>query len=71
MLSSHRISSQALYGYYESYGINFDTLGRILLDNFLIILEIFVTIYTSIGARGRIVVKALCYKAGGRGFEIR
>jgi hypothetical protein len=68
MLSVHRISPQALYGYYESYGINFDTLDRILLDPFLIILEIFVTINTPIGANGSVVNKAL-YKAGGRGFE--
>jgi hypothetical protein len=47
MLSAHRISPQALYGYYESYGINFDTLDRILLDPFLIILEISVIINTS------------------------
>jgi hypothetical protein len=46
MLSAHGISLQALYGYYESYGINFDTLDRILLDPFLIIIEIFVTINT-------------------------
>jgi hypothetical protein len=71
MLSSHRISPQALYGYYESYGINFDTLDRILLDAFLIILEIVVTINTPIGADGSLVVKALCYKAGGRGLETR
>jgi hypothetical protein len=52
MLSAHKISPQALYRYYESYGINFDTLDRILLDPFLITLEIFVTINTPIGARG-------------------
>jgi hypothetical protein len=59
MLSAHRISPQALYGYYESCGINFDTLDRILLDPFLIILEIFVTINTPTGARGSVMVKAL------------
>jgi hypothetical protein len=68
MLSAHKICPQALYGYYESY-INFDTLDRILLDPFPIILEIVVTISTPVGARGSIVVKALCYKVGGRGFE--
>jgi hypothetical protein len=46
MLMAHRISPQALYGYYKSYGINFDTLDRILLDPFLIILEMFVKINT-------------------------
>jgi hypothetical protein len=46
MLSAHRISPQALYGYYESYGMNVDTLDRILLDPFLIILEILVTLNT-------------------------
>jgi hypothetical protein len=40
------ISPQALYGYYESYGINFFTLDRILLDPFLIILDIFATFNT-------------------------
>jgi hypothetical protein len=69
MLSAHRISPQALYGYYESYGINFDSLDKILLDPFLVIREIFLTINTPIGAHSSVVVKALCYKAGGRGFE--
>jgi hypothetical protein len=46
MLSAHRISPQTLYGYYESYGINVDTLDKIILDTLLIILEIFVTINT-------------------------
>jgi hypothetical protein len=69
MLSAHTISPQDLYAYYESYGINFDTLDRILLNPFLIILEIFVTISTPTGACGSVVVKALCYKAGGNGFE--
>jgi hypothetical protein len=46
MLSAHKISPQALYGYHESYAINFDTLDRISLDPFLIVLDIFVTINT-------------------------
>jgi hypothetical protein len=70
-LSAHRISPHALYGYCESYGIHFHTLGRILLDIFMIIFEIFVTINTPVGARGSLVVKALCYKAEGRWFETR
>jgi hypothetical protein len=37
MLSAQWIFPHAIYGYYESYGINFDTLDRILLDIFLIL----------------------------------
>jgi hypothetical protein len=35
------------------------------------ILHLFIKVYTVSGARGRIVVKALCYKPEGRGFETR
>jgi hypothetical protein len=31
MLSAHRISPEALYGYYESYGINFDRLYGLMV----------------------------------------
>jgi hypothetical protein len=71
MLSAHRISPHALYGYCENYGIHFDTLDRILLDAFLIILEIFLTTNTPAGAYVSVVVKALCYKVEGRWFETR
>jgi hypothetical protein len=43
------ISPQSLYRYCESDGIHFDTLDRILLDHFLNILEIFITINTPAG----------------------
>jgi hypothetical protein len=74
MLSAHRISPQALHGYYESYGIKSDTLDRILLDPFLIILEMFVTINTPIGERGSVVVKANATRlevAGSRLVEVK
>jgi hypothetical protein len=32
---------------------------------------VFFVIITGIGARGSVVVKALCYKLEGRGFDIR
>jgi hypothetical protein len=66
MLNAHRISPHALDRYYESYGIKFDKLDRILLDSFLIILEIFVTFNTPVVVRGSVAIKALCYKAEGR-----
>jgi hypothetical protein len=49
--------SACLYGDYKSYGINFDTLDKILLDPFLIIFEIVVTINTPVGERGSVVLK--------------
>jgi hypothetical protein len=71
MLSVHRISPQALYGYYESCGIKSDTSDRILLDPFLIILEIFVTINTPDGTRGGAVDGAVLCKPEGRWFDTR
>jgi hypothetical protein len=32
---------------------------------------IYIRVYTYVGARGSVVVKALCYKPKGRGFDSR